>query len=121
MSFHVRFVPFKLHSHLNTLKVSSDGMRSMRKAAATTKYVGLTTTKPDEISSLLELVRKTAEDNGGMSAIAKKAKLSREALYRALSPNGNPTIKTLTSVLNAIGMSLTVAPISQQSMDDEAP
>lgn len=94
-------------------------MRSMPKAAATTKYVGLTTTRPDEIGSLLELVRKTAEDNGGMSAIAKKAGLSREALYRALSSNGNPTIKTLTSVLSAIGMSLTVAPIRQESMDDE--
>ena len=44
----------------------------------------------------------------GMSEIAKKSGLGRQALYTALSENGNPTLETLTSVLGALGLELTV-------------
>ena len=44
----------------------------------------------------------------GMTEIAKKAGLGRQALYNALSENGNPTLETLTSVLGALGLELTV-------------
>jgi len=44
----------------------------------------------------------------GMSDIARKAKVGRQALYSALSENGNPTLETLTSVLKALGLQLTV-------------
>ena len=39
----------------------------------------------------------------GMSEIAKKSGPGRQALYTALSENGNPTLETLTSVLRALG------------------
>ncbi len=44
----------------------------------------------------------------GMSEIARKAGVGRQALYNALSENGNPTLETLTSVLSALGLQLTV-------------
>ena len=44
----------------------------------------------------------------GMTEIAKKTGLGRQALYTALSENGNPTLETLTTVLGAIGLELTV-------------
>ena len=44
----------------------------------------------------------------GMSEIARKAGLGRQALYVALSETGNPTLETLTSVLDALGLELTV-------------
>ncbi len=44
----------------------------------------------------------------GMSEVAKKAGVGRQALYKALSEDGNPTLETLTSVLGALGLSLTV-------------
>lgn len=44
----------------------------------------------------------------GMTEIAKKAGLGRQALYSALSENGNPTLETLTAVLGALGLELTV-------------
>lgn len=44
----------------------------------------------------------------GMTEIAKKAGLGRQALYSALSENGNPTLETLTAVLDALGLELTV-------------
>ena len=44
----------------------------------------------------------------GMTEIAKKTGLGRQALYNALSDSGNPTLETLTSVLSALGLELTV-------------
>jgi probable addiction module antidote protein len=44
----------------------------------------------------------------GMTEIAKKTGRGRQALYTALSENGNPTLETLTSVLTALGLELTV-------------
>lgn len=44
----------------------------------------------------------------GMSEIARKSGLGRQALYNALSENGNPTLETLTAVLDALGLRLTV-------------
>ena len=44
----------------------------------------------------------------GMTEIAKKTGLGRQALYSALSETGNPTLETLTSVLSAIGLELSV-------------
>jgi probable addiction module antidote protein len=40
--------------------------------------------------------------------VASEAGISREALYRALSPKGNPTLKTLLAVLKTVGMRLSV-------------
>ena len=44
----------------------------------------------------------------GMTEVAKKTGLGRQALYTALSETGNPTLDTLTSVLGALGLELTV-------------
>lgn len=44
----------------------------------------------------------------GMTEIAKKTGLGRQALYTALSDSGNPTLETLTSVLSVLGLELTV-------------
>lgn len=46
----------------------------------------------------------------GMSEIARKSGLGRQALYNALSDNGNPTLETLTAVLDGLGLQLTVQP-----------
>ena len=43
-----------------------------------------------------------------MSEIARKTGLGRQALYTALSENGNPTLETLTAVLSVLGFELTV-------------
>lgn len=44
----------------------------------------------------------------GVSELARKTGLGRQALYTALSENGNPTLETLTTVLEALGLELTV-------------
>lgn len=57
--------------------------------------------------ALLAALRHVAEAQG-MAAVAERAGIPRESLYRALSPNGNPTIKTLLAVLDAAGLTLGV-------------
>lgn len=44
----------------------------------------------------------------GMSEISRKTGLGRQALYAALSENGNPTLETLTAVLDALGLQLSI-------------
>ena len=51
-------------------------------------------------------IRAIAEAYGGIGKIAAEAGISRESLYRSLSPKGNPTMKTLIAVMNAVGMRL---------------
>ncbi|HIC2886854.1 TPA: addiction module antidote protein [Morganella morganii] len=53
--------------------------------------------------AFLMALRHVVEAKGGMANIAQKAGVSRETLYRTLSPAGNPTLKTLRSVVNAAG------------------
>ncbi len=46
----------------------------------------------------------------GMTQVAREAGLSRESLYRTLSPEGNPELGTLLRVLTVLGLQLTVRP-----------
>lgn len=58
--------------------------------------------------ALLAALRHVAEAQG-MAAVAERAGIPRESLYRALSPtNGNPTVKTLLAILSATGLKLGV-------------
>lgn len=60
--------------------------------------------------ALLVAMRQVAAAHGGMAAIAQQTGLSRESLYRAFSKRGNPTVATLSSVLAATGLRLSVQP-----------
>jgi len=44
----------------------------------------------------------------GMAQIAKKAGLSRESLYKALSAEGNPEFGTVMRVIHALGLKFSV-------------
>jgi probable addiction module antidote protein len=65
---------------------------------------------PDERAGSLLALRSIADAYGGLGAVAAKAGISRESLYRSLSPKGNPTLKTLVAVLSTMGLSLSVVP-----------
>jgi len=46
---------------------------------------------------------------GGLPALAEAAHLNREHLYRMLSENGNPELRSLEALLDALGFRLSVA------------
>lgn len=58
-----------------------------------------------------ELLRalNTIARSRGMSALSRDTGISREALYKAFSDNGNPTLDTLLRVMKAFGVRLAVA------------
>jgi probable addiction module antidote protein len=45
--------------------------------------------------------------------IAADADISRQHLYRLLNGTGNPTIETLSSVLQAVGIAIDFIPVSE--------
>jgi len=58
--------------------------------------------------ALLAALRHIAEAQG-MASVAEKAGIPRESLYRALSPKGNPTIKTFLAVIRGTDLHLAVS------------
>ena len=46
----------------------------------------------------------------GMKETANKTGLAREHLYTSFSENGNPTLHTLTTVMDSLGYQLAVVP-----------
>lgn len=45
---------------------------------------------------------------GGIARLAEETGLSRQALHKALSSKGNPTLSTVLKVLGALGMKMKV-------------
>ncbi|MBF0622840.1 MAG: putative addiction module antidote protein [Magnetococcales bacterium] len=59
---------------------------------------------------ILLAIRDVVEAQGGIGQVSKKANLNRESLYRGLSENGNPKLKSLCQLFKAMGFSLSVQP-----------
>lgn len=76
---------------------------------------------PEERAGALLALRSVAEAYGGLGAVARQAGISREALYRALSPKGNPTLKTLLAVLGVVGVRLSVTTTEAAVPPGDAP
>ncbi len=47
----------------------------------------------------------------GMSSVARETKVTREALYKALSENGDPRLSTFMDVVKALGLKLEAKPV----------
>ena len=46
-----------------------------------------------------------------ITAIARDTGITRETLYRAFSPGGNPTLATMAAVVKALGFQLSIKPL----------
>ena len=55
---------------------------------------------------------------GGVSKVAEQAELNATTLYRTLSPHGNPELKSLRALLKAMGMRLSVEPLTYSGRRD---
>ncbi len=82
-------------------------------AVAYLKAAMMSLDDPEDRGAGLLALRTVAEAYGGLGQVAAEAGISRESLYRALSANGNPTLKTLLAVLRTVGMRLSVEPEQQ--------
>lgn len=64
-------------------------------------------TDQDSEAFLLAL-RDVAEAQGGLTQLAKRSKLNRQNLYKALSTGGNPKLETIGAVLHGLGFRLSL-------------
>ncbi|MDR2014425.1 MAG: addiction module antidote protein [Azoarcus sp.] len=65
-------------------------------------------------AELLVALRQMTRAFGGMPKVAEKAQLNRTQLYRTLSADGNPEIRSLAAILKTMGLRLAVQPISAE-------
>ena len=63
---------------------------------------------------LLYALQQFAKAFGGVTEIAERAELNAKSLYRTLSPQGNPEMKTLVAILKTMGMRLSVRPLTEE-------
>ena len=66
-------------------------------------------------AALMLALRQVAQAQGGVSRIARKAKLTREATYRILSKSGNPELRSFRALLRATGLRLAIRPIEKRA------
>ncbi len=66
-----------------------------------------------EPADLLVALRQIADARGGVRAVAKETELNANQLYRTLSPQGNPELRSLFAVLKALGLRLAIQPDQQ--------
>ncbi len=75
----------------------------------------------DSPESFLVALRDVAEAERGIGKLARAAGVNRENLYRIVSRRGNPRLSTLVPVLEALGLSITVEPLSSDATSNQGP
>ncbi len=85
-------------------------VEQLKDPAEAAAYIEAVIAEGDQAAIMLAL-RQVARAQGGIAEIARKAKLTREATYRMLSKSGNPELKSLTAVLGAAGLQISVKPV----------
>lgn len=65
----------------------------------------------DEVDLMLAL-RSLSHAFGGVQEVARRADANPNTMYRTLSKQGNPSLKTLRAVLSVMGLRLAVQPLT---------
>ena len=78
------------------------------------------------VEEFLYALREVAMAQSGVRKVAEESQRGRESLYKSLSKQGNPRIRTLDDIPHALGMRLavtrdTAAPKARQEQTHSAP
>jgi probable addiction module antidote protein len=90
-----------------------DAAATLRDSEAIAEYMAAAfeTRDPSYVSHALGVVARAK----GMSEISRASGLSREHLYRSFSENGNPTLKSILAVMDALGVQLSATATEKAS------
>lgn len=89
-----------------------ESFREDRELAA--EYLNAVLEDGDQEELMLALRRLSAA-YGGVAGLAQSTRLNATSLYRTLSRQGNPELRSLSALLEAMGMRLAVRPIPKRS------
>ena len=73
------------------------------------------TLEDGDMDAFLLALKNVIEASGSIGKTARKTKITRQHLYKILSGEGNPTLDTLTSFLNSVGLSINFSPQDRRS------
>lgn len=93
-----------------------EDLKDRKRAAA---YLEAAIEDGDQAVLMLAL-RHVAQAQGGVAEVARKANLTREATYKMLSSVGNPALSSLTAVLAATGLRLSVKLMEKRQLKGAA-
>jgi probable addiction module antidote protein len=65
-----------------------------------------TAVREGSLEGFLVALKSVAEAHGGIGTVAKVTNLNRQSMYRMFSERGNPTVSSLLTVLNALGIEI---------------
>jgi probable addiction module antidote protein len=83
-------------------------VQALQDPAEAAAYIDAMLEMGDQAALLLALRQVAAAH--GMAEVARRAELGEKTLFKSLAEEGNPTLATLTRVLHAVGLRLTVTP-----------
>ena len=62
------------------------------------------------LEGFLVALKNVAEARGGIGVLSKVTNLNRQSMYKMFSERGNPTVSSLLTVLDALGIDLAFSP-----------
>jgi probable addiction module antidote protein len=71
----------------------------------------------DDLPTFLVALKDVIDAGIGMTGISKGTRLHRVSLYKMLSEEGNPTLKSLAAILDALGLRLHIAEKGQETIE----
>lgn len=91
-------------------------IEKLKDAEFAAEYLNVSLEDSDEGADerFLIALRQVAKAHG-MTAVAEKSGMARQAMYRALSETGNPELSSLRALLDAMGLRLAVEQKQQAS------
>ena len=85
---------------------SADYLRTEEERAS---YLAAALEESPDDAAFITTALGTVARSRNMSQLARDTGLTREGLYKALSPEGNPSFGTVLKVMHALGVQLTVS------------
>jgi len=79
--------------------------KELRNPEAVASYLSAAA-QEGSLREFLIALRNVADAYGGIGELSNMTELNRQTLYRTLSEDGNPTLASLMTILDAIGVSL---------------
>ncbi len=66
--------------------------------------------------AFLLALKNVVDARSKVSAVAREADINRQHLYKLLSGEGNPTLETMISILQAVGLSMDFRPALDEAV-----